>query len=109
MVLFIVASGSELGTGMLRFRLVPGWHVCQRFLGAVDVFEKVLYGRLEVEGLDEGSLVQGESVAHAPDLDALRLHAHTQLRMVPDTSLDNVWGGESTHHTNCLTMNYTAF
>ena len=59
-------------------------------LGIVDIFQQVLNGSLEVEGLDEGRLVKGQCVPNTPDFDALGLHAHAQLRMLPDAPLNDV-------------------
>ena len=55
----------------------------QPCLGCFIVLEQELNGRLEVECLDERCLVQGQGVAHAAGLNALRLHAHAQLGMIP--------------------------
>ena len=46
---------------------------------ALTVFELVLQGTLEVEGLHQLGLVQHLGVAHASDVHPLRLHPHAQF------------------------------
>ena len=56
----------------------------------VDIFEEVFNGSLEVEGLDQSRLVEGESVADAAHLNPLRLHPNAQFRVFSDTTLNDV-------------------
>ena len=50
----------------------------------------VLYCGFEVEGLDEGGLVEEVRVAYAAHVDAFRRQAHRELRVLLDPPLDNV-------------------
>ena len=50
----------------------------------------MLDGSLEVESLDQGSLLEGLSVADTLDFDPLRVGSNTELRMFSDTLLDDV-------------------
>ena len=56
----------------------------------VDILEEVFNGSLEVEGLDQSRLVEGESVADAAHLNPLRLHPNAQFRVFSDTTLNYV-------------------
>lgn len=45
----------------------------------LTVLQLVLDGRFEVEGFDQGCLMQHQRVAHAVDVDALGRHPDAQL------------------------------
>ncbi len=56
----------------VQFILRPRRHVRQGLSGGLRVLEDVLDGGLQVEGLDQSGLVQGQRVADATNLQGKR-------------------------------------
>ena len=70
--------------------LGPRRHVRERLLRRVEVLHRVLDGGLEVERLDERGLAQHLRVAHAAHVDAVRVGAHAELRVLAHAALDDL-------------------
>mmetsp|Transcript_47163 Transcript_47163/g.81124 ORF Transcript_47163/g.81124 Transcript_47163/m.81124 type:complete len:311 (-) Transcript_47163:227-1159(-) len=65
-------------------------HVAQRLARGVQVAQRVLHRRLEVEGLHQAGLAQHGRVAHRTHLNAVRVRAHAQLGVLPYAPLHDL-------------------
>mmetsp|Transcript_34103 Transcript_34103/g.74857 ORF Transcript_34103/g.74857 Transcript_34103/m.74857 type:complete len:258 (-) Transcript_34103:336-1109(-) len=65
-------------------------HVTERLLRCLVVLHQVLDGRLEVEGFDEGRLLEDHRVADGAHLDAVGLRPNREFRVLAHAALDNL-------------------
>mmetsp|Transcript_45291 Transcript_45291/g.107995 ORF Transcript_45291/g.107995 Transcript_45291/m.107995 type:complete len:268 (-) Transcript_45291:698-1501(-) len=79
----------------VEFFLGAGGHVREGLLGRACVLHHVLDRCLEVESLNEGSLLQHGRVPDRADVNAFRVGPNRQLRVLPNPLLDNV--GDELH------------
>ena len=89
-VLFDVHQGRVMECNWIQFILVSWWHVEEGFPSYAGILHGELDGGLEIEGLDQGSFFQGLGVTDRLDINTLRIRSNSQLRVLPNTLLNNI-------------------